>query len=82
MNSRISRLPSRIPVGTRYVIEGRAGSIHLRYLEFPDGQQFALPADPAERRSPGAAARRRRDPQKHSLKKFSYGAGTARRLSS
>jgi hypothetical protein len=43
--SRISRLPSRFPVGTRYVIEGRGGHVHLRYLEFPDGRQINLPAD-------------------------------------
>jgi len=36
MGSRISRLPSRFPIGTRYVIEGRGGYVHLRYLEFPD----------------------------------------------
>ena len=29
------RLPNRFPVGTRFVIEGRGGRIHLRYLEFP-----------------------------------------------
>jgi hypothetical protein len=43
--SRISRLPSRFPVGTRYVIEGRGGHVHLRYLEFPDGRQIKLPSD-------------------------------------
>lgn len=48
-SSRASRLPSRFPVGTRYVVEGRAGHIHLRYLEFPDGRQVELPADLAER---------------------------------
>jgi len=43
MSSLVDRLPSRFPVGTRYVIEGRAGAegglrIHLRYLEFwPSG---------------------------------------------
>lgn len=45
----VSRLPSRFPVGTRYVIEGSGGHIHLRYLEFPDGRQIQLPADLAER---------------------------------
>jgi hypothetical protein len=44
-SSRISRLPSRFPVGTRYVIEGRGGHVHLRYLEFPDGRQIKLPTD-------------------------------------
>ena len=44
-----SRLPSRFPVGTRYVIEGRGGRICLRYLEFPDGRKIDLPADLAAR---------------------------------
>ena len=41
----INRLPSRFPEGTRYVIEGRAGGIVSRYLEFPDGRHVDLPAD-------------------------------------
>jgi hypothetical protein len=43
------RLPSRFPVGTRFVIEGRGGLIHLRYLEFPDGRQVVLPTDAGSR---------------------------------
>ena len=50
--SRISRLPSRFPVGTRYVIEGRGGHVHLRYLEFPDGRQIKLPTDRVTQREP------------------------------
>jgi hypothetical protein len=47
-------LPSRFPVGTRYVVEGHGGAqgtlrIHLRYLEFPDGRQVKLPTDVAHR---------------------------------
>ena len=45
------RLPSRFPVGTRFVIEGRGGHIHLRYLEFPDGRQVVLPTDAGSRPS-------------------------------
>ena len=57
MNSVINRLPSRFPVGTRYVIEGRRagdGDLHisLRCLEFPDGRQVQLPADQVARRRP------------------------------
>jgi len=52
MGSRIRRLPSRFPVGTRYVIEGRGGHVHLRYLEFPDGRQINLPADRVAQREP------------------------------
>jgi hypothetical protein len=54
MDSSADRLPSRFPVGTRYVVEGRRGGegrlrIHLRYLEFPDGRHVDLPVDPADR---------------------------------
>jgi hypothetical protein len=56
MVSPFDRLPSRFPVGTRYVIEGRGGDqgqlrISLRYLEFPDGRQLTLPVDQAARMS-------------------------------
>ena len=63
-------LPSRFPVGTRYVIEGRGGGrgalrIHLRYLEFPDGRQVELPSDAAQRtRSRRDRPRRRRSSRK------------------
>jgi hypothetical protein len=61
-SSRANRLPSRFPVGTRYVVEGRAGHIHLRYLEFPDGRQIELPSDLADRSGSRVrlAGRRRR----------------------
>jgi len=48
MATQVSRLPSRFPVGTRFVIEGRGGRIHLQYLEFPDGRQIELPAKPSK----------------------------------
>jgi hypothetical protein len=56
MNS-LDRLPSRFPVGTRYVIEGRRQAdgglrISMRCLEFPDGRQVRLPSDKAARRRP------------------------------
>jgi hypothetical protein len=47
-------------VGTRFVIEGRAGRIKLQYLEFPDGRHIDLSAAPAKR---GSAARMRRSPR-------------------
>ena len=55
MGSFADDLPSRFPVGTRYVVEGSGGGrgclrIHLRYLEFPDGRHVELPVDPARRR--------------------------------
>jgi hypothetical protein len=59
MRGQVNRLPSRFPVGTRYVIEGRGGRIRLRYLEFPDGRKVDLPADLAARtKSRGGASRR------------------------
>jgi hypothetical protein len=76
MSSRISRLPSRFPLGTRYVVEGRAGCIHLRYLEFPDGRQIPLPSEPAGRRLSGA----RRGQPSRGTKKNSTGQGTVRGL--
>ena len=55
------RLPSRFPVGTRYVVEGRGGRIRLRYLEFPDGRKVDLPADLATR-TKSHRRRQRRQP--------------------
>jgi hypothetical protein len=52
-----SRLPSRFPVGTKFVIEGRRGGegqevqVFSRYLEFPDGTFFPLPTHPVQRKS-------------------------------
>jgi hypothetical protein len=70
MGSKVERLPSRFPVGTRYVIEGRGGDrgqlrISLRYLEFPDGRQITLPVDQAQR----MAARRLRMRRRATAKK-------------
>ncbi len=47
-----ARIPKRVPVGTKYVIEGKRrgeGEVHVfsRYLVFPDGRCFDLPADAA-----------------------------------
>ena len=51
------RLPSRFPVGTKFVIEGKRGGegqvqVSSRYLEFPDGTFFPLPVRPSKRKSP------------------------------
>jgi hypothetical protein len=48
MSSQCRPLPTRFPVGTRYVIEGRSGArgrlrVQSRYLEFPDGRHVQLP---------------------------------------
>jgi hypothetical protein len=64
MRSEVRQLPTRFPVGTRYVIEGRGGHIRLRYLEFPDGRHVDLPADLAARtvrQKPRRAHSRRTD---------------------
>jgi hypothetical protein len=70
MSSLVDRLPSRFPVGTRYVVEGRGGGqgrlrIHLRYLEFPDGRHVELPVDVAAR----TRSRRRRPRRRAAARK-------------
>lgn len=44
------RLPKRVPVGTKYIVEGKSrgeGQVQIfsRYLVFPDGRCFDLPSD-------------------------------------
>ena len=65
MASVSKRLPSRFPVGTKFVIEGRRGGegqvqVYSRYLEFPDGTTLALPSRPAPRPNRRNRSRRRR----------------------
>lgn len=38
---RSSRLPSRLPPGTKYVLESHGSWVH-RYIEFPDGRRVKL----------------------------------------
>jgi len=38
-----SRLPRRLPEGSKYVLESRGPSVH-RYVEFPDGRRVTLRA--------------------------------------
>lgn len=40
-------LPARFPVGTKFVIEGRAGGEVSRFIEFPDGTKLRLPKRPS-----------------------------------
>jgi len=59
------RLPSRFPVGTKFVIEGKRrgeGQVQVfsRYLEFPDGTFLPLPARPAKQKAVASGRRRRR----------------------
>ncbi|HVY59306.1 MAG TPA: hypothetical protein VHA77_15760 [Xanthobacteraceae bacterium] len=57
------RLPNRVPVGTRYVIEGEPGqegelNIISRYLVFPDGTRVNLKPGSVRLDQPAAAAAR------------------------
>jgi hypothetical protein len=59
-----TRLPTRFPVGTKFVIEGRRGGegqmqVFSRYIEFPDGTFFLLPKRPETRKSAMAGRRSR-----------------------
>jgi hypothetical protein len=38
---KMPRLPARVPIGTKYVLEGR-GKFVRRYIEFPDGRRVHL----------------------------------------
>lgn len=67
MASNLKRLPSRFPVGTKFVIESRRADedgvqIFNRYLEFPDGTFFPLPSRPGrdEKKAVRSPRRRRR----------------------
>jgi hypothetical protein len=64
MAYKLSRLPSRFPVGTKFVIEGRRSGkgqaqVFKRFLEFPDGTHMRLPVRPGPRKSAAAARRPR-----------------------
>ena len=45
-----SRLPSRFPVGTKFVVEARPRKgrppVYVRHIEFPDGTKVRLPELP------------------------------------
>lgn len=60
-----SRLPSRFPVGTKFVIEGRRGGegqlqVFSRYVEFPDGTCIRLPVRAGKRKAVAPRRRARR----------------------
>ena len=69
MASRSSGLPSRFPVGTKFVIEGRPGGngqVFSRYLEFPDGTRVRLPKHAEKAKSAPIERRpRRARPRRH-----------------
>ena len=56
MTSRSDRLPSRFPLGTKFVIEGRSSGegqvqVFKRYIELPDGTFVPLPTHSVQRKS-------------------------------
>jgi hypothetical protein len=53
------RIPSHLPVGTRYVIEGRNGRIVSEYLELPNGHYVELVHRQAPPMARPSRARRR-----------------------
>jgi hypothetical protein len=62
MASGLSSLPSRFPVGTKFVIEGRPGGngqVFSRYLEFPDGTRVRLPRHAEKPKAASRSAQRR-----------------------
>lgn len=70
MASTSSRLPSRFPVGTKFVIEGRPAAdgrpqTFKRYIEFPDGTFVRLPARPVKRMTAGRIRRKGQRSRKH-----------------
>jgi hypothetical protein len=75
MGLQLTQLPRRLPAGTRLVIEGRNGHIHLRCLEFPDGRTLALPTELAPRDHTKGNS-------KSAAKKKMSPAGTTRHLAS
>jgi hypothetical protein len=79
MGFQANRLPTRFPVGTRYVIEGRGGRIRA-YLEFPDGRHVDLPTKAAAR-TPSRAASACRISRRSPAKKILRGDGTGSVLS-
>ena len=58
------RLPTRFPVGTKFVIEGRPGDgglllVFCCFIEFPDGTRLKLPKRPGPQKSAPAGRRAR-----------------------
>jgi hypothetical protein len=60
-----SRLPSRFPVGTHYIVEGAPGkggqlTIVSRYLVMPSGERYDLPTAAGQVRKPADLVREAR----------------------
>jgi len=70
----VVQLPSRFPVGTRYVIEGKAGKkgelrVVSRQLIMPDGQAIELKTGIVSFDRPRAAAARLKDTRRRNRAK-------------
>ncbi len=89
----VRRLPKRFPVGTTYVVEGRAGEdgqllVSSRFVVLPGGQRinvaadFGRPASPRTRRRfrthRKGLAQNRTKSRSERAKKFMMGGGTSR----
>jgi hypothetical protein len=75
-----SGLPSRLPVGATYVVEGYRGEegklqVVARYVVLPDGQRINVPAEPFRTPAPRALTFRRRAKAKRSQPKSRPAAG-------
>lgn len=82
-----SVLPTRFPVGARYVVEGHGGEdgrlrVFSRYVLLPGGQRINIPSDLGQLpriRTPRSKARRSRSRgSRAAAKKNMHGAGTRR----
>jgi hypothetical protein len=63
-HDRSSSLPTRFPVGAKYVVEGRGGEdgqlrVFSRYVVLPGGRRIKLPADLGQFPELGASSPRR-----------------------
>jgi hypothetical protein len=62
MAQKMTRLPARFPVGTKYVVEARGSAKGMtlmhRFVEFPDGRRMELAARVVPACVPEGSARR------------------------
>jgi hypothetical protein len=64
MQSQLTHLPQRFPVGTRYVVEGRNRTrggllVRSRYIEFPNGRHVDLLVEGTYPRRPARRGRKK-----------------------
>jgi len=89
VNGLTKRLPRRLPIGAKYVVEGYGGgegNLHViaRYVLLPDGHRINVPSDvPRPSAARALASRRsthakRSEPKIRSRTKIARGTGTPR----